>query len=198
MVAIASPSVLVCSVTAVTSSNRVTSRLIVRPSVADSGSLLLCPQLHRARRDGCCTRDAAIADPRRLIEHGGQLVKKEELLRAGWADKGIAVRIGVIRIRRVERVIRIEGEAKGEEGVESVTMGEKEAVVPEVVGRSRGMPELSAEPKVAGSRVPEAELSTEPFDVPAAEAPAMTTSDGERDATGQECLKKMVRPKAGR
>src|SRR2546422_432023 len=157
MVAIASPSVLVCSVTAVTSSNRVTSRLIVRPSVADSGSLLLCPQLHRARRDGCCTRDAAIADPRRLIEHGGQLVKKEELLRAGWADKGIAVRIGVIRIRRVERVIRIEGEAKGEEGVESVTMGEKEAVVPEVVGRSRGMPELSAEPKVAGSRVPEAE-----------------------------------------
>src|SRR5437879_4919717 len=100
MVAIASPSVLVCSVTAVTSSNRVTSRLIVRPSVADSGSLLLCPQLHRARRDGCCTRDAAIADPRRLIEHGGQLVKKEELLRTGWADKGIAVRIGVIRIRR--------------------------------------------------------------------------------------------------
>src|SRR6266481_8921753 len=64
-------------------------------------------------------------------------------------------------------------------------MGEKEAVVPEVVGRSRGMPELSAEPKVAGSRVPEAELSTEPFDVPAAEAPAMTTSDGERDAAGQ-------------
>src|SRR6266436_8510110 len=95
MVAIAPPSVLVCSVTAVTSSNRVTSRLIVRPSVADSGSLLLCPQLHRARRDGCCTRDAAIADPRRLIEHGGQLVKKEELLRAAWADKGIAVRIGV-------------------------------------------------------------------------------------------------------
>src|SRR6266478_254406 len=72
MVAIAPPSVLVCSVTAVTSSNRVTSRLIVRPSVADSGSLLLCPQLHRARRDGCCTRDAAIADPRRLIAEGHQ------------------------------------------------------------------------------------------------------------------------------
>ncbi len=47
------------------------------------------------------------------------------------------------------------------------------------------MRELSAEPKMAGSRVPEAELSTEPFDVPAAEAPAMTTSDGERDAAGQ-------------
>src|SRR6266403_29696 len=62
MVAIASPSVLVCSVTAVTSSNMVTSRLMVRPSVADLRSLLLCPQLHRARRDGCCTRDAAIAD----------------------------------------------------------------------------------------------------------------------------------------
>src|SRR2546422_7778742 len=60
MVAIASPSVLVCSVTAVTSSNMVTSRLMVRPSVADSGSLLLCPRLHRARRDGCCTRYAAI------------------------------------------------------------------------------------------------------------------------------------------
>jgi len=65
------------------------------------------------------------------------------------------------------------------------------------------MPELSAEPKVAGSRVPEAELPTEPSDVPAAEtaevatsepptpkvpaveAPAMTASDGERDAAGQ-------------
>src|SRR5437667_2868787 len=64
MVAIASPSVLVCSVTAVTSSNMVTSRLMVHPSVADLRSLLLCSQLHRARRDGCCTRDAAIADPR--------------------------------------------------------------------------------------------------------------------------------------
>src|SRR2546427_12890071 len=106
MVAIASPSVLVCSVTAVTSSNRVTSRLIVRPSVADSGSLLLCPQLHRARRDGCCTRDAAIADPRRLIEHGGQLVKKEEPLRAGGAGKGVAVRIGALRARRVKGVVR--------------------------------------------------------------------------------------------
>src|SRR5436309_15434818 len=64
MVAIASPSVLVCSVTAVTSANMVTSRLLLRPSVADLRSLLLCSQLHRARRDGCCTRDAAIADRR--------------------------------------------------------------------------------------------------------------------------------------
>src|SRR3989442_7839331 len=108
MVAIAPPSVLVCSVTAVTSSNRVTSRLIVRPSVADSGSLLLCPQLHRARRDGCCTRDAAIADPRRLIEHGGQLVKKEALLRGRWAGKGIAVPRRGIPIRRVETVNRVD------------------------------------------------------------------------------------------
>src|SRR2546427_4584782 len=126
MVAIASPSVLVCSVTAVTSSNRVTSRLIVRPSVADSGSLLLCPQLHRARRDGCCTRDAAIADPRRLIEHGGQLVKKEELLRAGWADKGIAVRIGVIRVRRGGGGKRVEGGSKGGESGRTRDNGGKE------------------------------------------------------------------------
>src|SRR2546428_13941889 len=76
MVAIASPSVLVCSVTAVTSSNMVTSRLMVRPSVADSGSLLLCPRLHRARRDGCCTRYAA-------IEAGGGWLRPPPERRAG-------------------------------------------------------------------------------------------------------------------
>src|SRR6266852_5866576 len=92
---------------------------------------------------------------------------------------GIAVRVGVVRVRRVSVVRKTEREAKDETAAESSTVAEEETVVAEIVEASREATEVaSAElpAEATPGEVPRPELtatkmSTEVSGMPATEVP---------------------------
>jgi len=95
---------------------------------------------------------------------------------------GIAVRVGVVRVRRVSVVWTDDREAEREEGMEAVTVAEEEAVVAEVVDASWEATELATAELTTGevprSEAPTTKLpTTEAADLPAPETPDVATAE---------------------